>query len=140
MRFSNVFGGSILDITAATVSLPLNNSPGASAIQPKTLKTLTFSGGRSFSVPNGALVVSDPVQLSVKAQSMLTITMYLANGQTTNLITSHPGSRTTTWMTFGNQVNAANIDDASTQSVAHWYALAICNVYNLPIVVSQVLY
>ena len=65
-----------------------------------------------------------------EAQTELTISMFLADGQVGNDITSHPGSRTTTWMTFGNQVDAANITGSSVQSVAHWYALVhdFCDV------------
>lgn len=50
--------------------------------------------------------------------------MYLAQGQQGNSITSHPGSRINIWMSSGNSVNAANITDPSTQSVAHWYFLS----------------
>ena len=87
---------------------------------PETLHTVTFSGSPNFTIPNGALVVSDPINLPVVALSMLTVTMYLQDGQTTNFITSHPGSRTTSWMTFGNQVSAANITDSSRKSTQHW--------------------
>ena len=69
---------------------------------------------------NGALAVSDPLNFPVKAQSELAITMYLEAGQTTNDITSHPGSRATTWFSFGNHVGAENLTDPSTQNVAHW--------------------
>jgi hypothetical protein len=91
-----------------------------SAIQPKTVKIVTFSGSPNYTIPNGALVVSDAIDFAVKAQSILAITIYLADGQTTNYITSHPGSRTTSWMAFGNQVNAANLTGSSLTSVAHW--------------------
>ena len=114
LRFSNVFGTTNLPITAVTVALPFNGSAGVSAIQAKTLKTVTFSGSPNFTVPNGALVVSDPIDFQLAPQSVLTVTVYLADGQTTNYITGHPGSRTTSWMTFGNQVSATNISDSST--------------------------
>ena len=81
LRFSNVFGTSSLPITAVTVALPDNGTAGSVAIQPHTLQAVTFSGSRSFSVPDGALVVSDPLAFPVKAQSMITVTMFLADGQ-----------------------------------------------------------
>jgi len=124
LRISNAFGVTNLPVTAVTVALPVGGTPGVSAIQTNTLKTVTFSGLASVSIPNGALVVSDPINFAVKPQSMLTVTIYTAQGQTTNSITSHPGSRTTTWMSTGNFVNAANLTDPSTQSVAHWYFLS----------------
>ena len=120
LRISNAFGATALPITAVTIARPLGGTPGNPAIDTKTLKTLTFSGSPSFTVPNGALVVSDPIDFDVKSQTELTISMFLAGGQVGNAITSHPGSRTTTFMSFGNHVTAANITDASTQNVAHW--------------------
>lgn len=122
LRFSNVFGTTDLPITAVSVALPINGSAGVSAIQPHTLKKVTFSGNESIIVPNGALVLSDPIDISVQAQSMISVTMYLKNGQTTNFITGHPGSRTTSWYGRGNQVNAANF--TSADSSAHWYVYA----------------
>lgn len=102
VRFSNNFGidTAPLNITAATVALPLDGAPGASAIDPKTLQTLTFSGSPGFSLPNGALLVSDPVNFPIKPLSTLTVTIYLENGQDAFNVTSHPGSRTTT-LVFG---------------------------------------
>jgi lysophospholipase L1-like esterase len=126
IKFSNVFGGSNLPITAVTVALPANNTAGIHQIQAKTLQKVTFSGKDSISIPDGALVVSDPINFPIKAQQVITITAYLATGQTTNSITSHPGSRTNSWWQFGNAVNAAEIavTDSSTQTAAHWYFLS----------------
>ena len=120
LRISNAFGPTSLPITAVTIARPLNGTAGSPAIDTHTLKTLTFSGSPSYTIPNGALVVSDPIEFNVKSQQQLSISMYLAGGQVGNAITSHPGSRTTSFMSFGNHVSAANITDASTQSVAHW--------------------
>jgi lysophospholipase L1-like esterase len=57
---------------------------------------------------------------------MITVTIYLATGQTTQSITSHPGSRTTSWWQYGNAVDAAalTITNKTTQSAAHWYFLS----------------
>lgn len=126
IKISNVFGGSNLPITAMTVALPANNTAGIHQIQVQTLQKVTFSGKDSISIPNGALAVSDPLNFPIKAQQVVTVTAYLAAGQTTNSITSHPGSRTTSWWQFGNVVSAAQLDvtDPTTQSAAHWYFLS----------------
>jgi len=89
---------------------------------------VTFSGLASVTIPNGALIVSDPINFPIKPQSMLTVTIYTAQGQTTNSITSHPGSRTTSWFSFGNFVSAPSLTDPSTQSVAHWYFVSAVEV------------
>jgi hypothetical protein len=99
---------------------PCSVERACSAIIPSTLKTLTFSGSPSFIVPDGALVVSDPIAFPIKAQQTITVTLYLAQGQDGFDITSHPGSRATSWISFGNAVAATNITDPSTISLAHW--------------------
>ncbi|EPQ52997.1 SGNH hydrolase [Gloeophyllum trabeum ATCC 11539] len=121
LQFSNAFGSVDLPITAVTVALPSNGSSGDSAIDTSTLQTVTFSGNQSIIVPDGSLVVSDPLNFAIAPQSTITVTMYLAEGQASNYITSHPGSRATSYFSFGNYVNAQNMTDPSTQSIAHWY-------------------
>ena len=120
IRISNAFGINDLPITAVTVALPFNGSAGVSAIQPSTLRTVSFSGSSSITIPNGALAVSDPLNFRIEPQSVISVSMYLAAGQQSNDITSHPGSRTTSWFQFGNAVTETNLTDLSTQSVAHW--------------------
>ncbi|KAJ4550016.1 hypothetical protein HRR78_004827 [Exophiala dermatitidis] len=123
IRISNAFGLTDLPVTAVTVALPFNGSAGVSVVQPSTMQTVTFSGGdESIIIPNGALAVSDPLDFAVKPQSMLTVTMHLATGQDGTAITSHPGSRTTSWMTEGNQVGATNLTGPALNSTAHWWA------------------
>ncbi|KAH7076215.1 SGNH hydrolase-type esterase domain-containing protein [Paraphoma chrysanthemicola] len=126
IKISNVFGGSVLPITAISIALPANQTAGIHQIQPKTVQKVTFSGKDGIIIPNGALAVSDPINFPIKAQQIVTVTLYLADGQKTNSITSHPGSRTTSWWQFGNAVDAAQlaVTDATTQSAAHWYFLS----------------
>ncbi|ORY66257.1 GDSL-like Lipase/Acylhydrolase [Pseudomassariella vexata] len=130
LQISNVFGISDLPITAATLALPLNGSAGTSAIEYHTLKPLTFSRSPNYTIPSGALVVSDPIDFPVKSQSILTISLYLAEGQTTNSITSHPGSRTTSYFAPGNQVNAPELGDTEgVLSADHWYFISTLQSY-----------
>jgi hypothetical protein len=103
------------------VALSSNTTAGGSkAIQTKTLKTVTFSGSTNYTVPQGALVVSDPIDFAVKPLTILSITMYLKDGQQSNFITSHPGSRTDSWFVQGNQVSAASLSGPSVATAAHW--------------------
>ncbi|KAK3906687.1 SGNH hydrolase-type esterase domain-containing protein [Staphylotrichum tortipilum] len=120
-QLSNAFGGSDLPITAATIALPVNGTAGSPAIRPNTLQHLTFSGSPSFQIPNGAVVLSDPVRFPVKAQTSVTITLYLAAGQAGHAITGHPGSRTSTWLTQGNLVSAADVTTSTTQRIDKWF-------------------
>lgn len=117
VQISNTFGGSDLPVTAASIALP-NGGAGAKDIADSSLTALTFSGVASVTIPKGQVVYSDPVDFSVKSQSMLTVTLYFSKGQSGTSITGHPGSRTTSWMQQGNHVNATTVSGSSTK---HWY-------------------
>ncbi|KXJ88060.1 lipolytic enzyme [Microdochium bolleyi] len=124
LQISNAFGGSSLPITAASIALSANGSAGTSAINPASVKTLSFSGQPGYEVPNGALVLSDLVDFPVKAETIVTVSLYFATGQRSELITAHPGSRTTSFITFGNQISAADFTNSTDNTVTrtdHWY-------------------
>lgn len=107
-------------MTKVAVSLPVDQKLGTSAIQSNTTKDVLFSGSADIVIPNGGLVVSDPISFPVKAQDTLTIDIYLEQGQGGGAITSHPGSRTTSWMSLGDWVGKRNLTDSSVESVDHW--------------------
>jgi lysophospholipase L1-like esterase len=134
IRISNAFGVTNLPITAVTIALPANDTAGIHQIQASTLQKVTFSGKDSISIPNGALAVSDPLNFKIKPQSMLTVSIYLETGQLTNSMTSHPGSRTTSWWQFGNAVSAPAlaVTNSSTQSAAHWYLVSAVEAWVPP--------
>jgi lysophospholipase L1-like esterase len=122
LRFSNAFGGADLPITAVSLALPAGGQAGVSAIQPDTSRPVTFHGRPSVRIPVGAQMVSDPLPMEVAPRSNLTVTIYLARGQASNNITSHPGSRTTSHLIAGNHVGAADLPGATP--VNHWYFLS----------------
>ncbi|KAK4105819.1 SGNH hydrolase [Parathielavia hyrcaniae] len=125
LTVSNAFGGSHLPITAATIALPVNGTAGSPAIRKDTIQHLTFSGSRSILIPNGALALSDPIRFPVKAQTSVTITIYLASGQAGLAITGHPGSRTSSWLAQGDLVSAADVSTAATaQRIDRWFLIA----------------
>ncbi|KIW85175.1 hypothetical protein Z517_00565 [Fonsecaea pedrosoi CBS 271.37] len=133
IRISNAFGLTDLPITAMTVALPFNGSSGVSAIEPSTLQKVTFSGGESsIIVPDGALAVSDPLDFPIQPLSTITVTMYLATGQNGTFITSHPGSRATSWFTLGDQVSATNLTGPFLNSTQHWYFLSAVEAWLPP--------
>jgi lysophospholipase L1-like esterase len=80
VRVSNTFGDQSLVIGAAHVAV---RQTGA-RIVPNTDRALTFSGMSSFTVPAGALVISDPVDLGVPALSDLAVSIYLPALSTAN--------------------------------------------------------
>jgi len=73
VMISNEFGTRPLTIGAATVALVA----GGSAVDPATIKALSF-GGRAFAViPPGAPLISDSVDLPVKALASVAVSLYL---------------------------------------------------------------
>ncbi len=128
LRFSNAFGGVDLPITSVSVALPLNGQAGVSAIQAGTTQPVTFDGRSTVDIPVGAQAVSDPLTFDLAPESNLTVTIYLADGQASNDITSHPGSRTTSYLLAGNHV--ADSDLPSATPVDHWYFLSGLEVWS----------
>jgi lysophospholipase L1-like esterase len=122
LRFSNAFGGAALPITAASIALPAGGAAGVSGIQPGSSHALTFDGRPSAVVPTGSQVVSDPVGFHVPAGANLTVTMYLAQGQASTALTSHPGSRTTSYMEAGDHLDDTDLSGAATAD--HWYFIS----------------
>jgi lysophospholipase L1-like esterase len=122
LRFSNAYGGTDLPITMVSVARPLGGQAGVSAIQAGTSQPVTFDGRAAIDIPVGAQMVSDPLDFPAPARSNLTVTIYLATGQASANITSHPGSRTTSYMLAGNHVDDEDLPGATP--VNHWYFLS----------------
>ncbi|MEC3982218.1 SGNH/GDSL hydrolase family protein, partial [Amycolatopsis sp. H20-H5] len=95
---------------------------GVSAIRPGSAIPVTFHGKRATVVPVGAQVVSDPIEFPVRARDNVTVTTYLAHGQASTAITSHPGSRTTSYLVTGDHVTDDDLPGAGP--VDHWYFLS----------------
>lgn len=135
LRLSNAFGLTPLIITELSVACPFNNSAGTSVIIGETAQNITFNSGndKAVTIPDGAQAVSDPFTFdisglttydangTIEAGTIITVSMYLAEGQVGDAITSHPGSRVNTFLTHGNGVSAANVTGPDAQVLAHWY-------------------
>jgi lysophospholipase L1-like esterase len=122
LRFSNAFGGAALPITAVSVAKPAGGQAGVSAVEPGSTRAVTFNRRPSTVIPVGAQMVSDPLGFRVAPRTNLTVTIYLAAGQASNNITSHPGSRTTSYLLAGNHVADADLPGAARAD--HWYFLS----------------
>lgn len=122
LRLSNAFGGAPLPVTSVAVAHPAGGLAGTSAVEPGTFRPVTFSGRPGAAIAPGAQVVSDPLDFAVAAGSSITVTMYLAEGQASHAITSHPGARTTSHLLLGNHVAAVDLPGAAVTD--HWYFLS----------------
>jgi lysophospholipase L1-like esterase len=118
VHLSNAFGKEPLHFTSVHISLPV--AADSSAIDPRSDKALSFSGSSDVIVPAGADYISDPIQYPIASLSNLAITVHLdalPDGQT-----GHPGSRATSYYTYGDQVTSANLKDAKPTD--HWYQIS----------------
>ncbi|WP_394365472.1 SGNH/GDSL hydrolase family protein [Streptomyces sasae] len=122
LRFSNAYGDTPLPLTSVTVAQPEGGRAGAGAIVPGSLHRVTFSGRAATVVPVGAQVVSDPVDFELAPGSNLTVTAYTAQGQPDLALTSHPGSRTTSYLVNGDHTEDPDLTGAT--HVDHWYLLS----------------
>src|ERR1700760_568026 len=93
VRLSNAFGTAPLHITAAHIARA--RAAGSDAIDPASDTVLRFSGATAVVLPAGGEYFSDPFS---RAAGDIAISLYFtaASAQT-----SHPGSRTTSYLLAG---------------------------------------
>lgn len=108
--FSNAYGQKPLVVGRASVALS-GRGPG---IQTQSLRTVTFGGRTSATIPAGAPLLSDPIDLAVPAMEHVTVSVYLPASTPTT--TFHWDSRQTAWIAAGDQTAAATIDARKTST------------------------
>ena len=114
LRFSNRFSKEDLQLVHVEIAKAL--SEGASPdISPETSRILSFNGKESVTIKAGQEVYSDPVKFKLEDRMNLAITITYGNAPA-NIITGHPGSRTTSYF-LGK--------DARTD---HWYTIESIDV------------
>jgi lysophospholipase L1-like esterase len=118
LRLSNAFGTSALRFDAVHVARSVG--AGSAAIDPASDQPVTFAGQRFVEIPAGTLYVSDPIELAVRPRDTLAISFHLPRAPEQQ--TGHPGSRTTSYISKGNQVAAPDLPGAKT--VERWYHIA----------------
>ncbi len=115
VRFSNAFGSKPLTILSAHVA----THAGAAAIRADSRKTLSFGGRSSVTIPQGAPMVSDPVDFDLDPLSDLAVTVRVKDP--TNAVTGHPGARCTSYLQAGDA--SADPDLPRAVRTPHWYYL-----------------
>lgn len=115
VRFTNAFGAGPLSMSSAHVAL----GAGGSAIKPESDRALTFADQPSVTIPPGALVYSDALDFALAPLSDVVVTIHVAGAP--NGVTTHPGSRETSYLAAGDLVSAATLP--SPAQTDHWYFL-----------------
>jgi lysophospholipase L1-like esterase len=115
VRLSNAFGIAPLHISAAHIARA--RDAGSDTIVPASDISLRFSGATDVTIPAGAEYVSDPVALGA---TDIAISLYFQSAPAQQ--TSHPGSRTTSYLAHGNHVADPALPGA--KSFDHWFNIA----------------
>jgi lysophospholipase L1-like esterase len=121
VQLSNAFGATPLKIGAAHLALRDKES----AIVPASDHALTFSGKASFTIPPGAEIISDPLDLDVPKLGDLVISVYVP-GEVPAPTTHGTGLHTTYISKAGDFTAAPSIADG-TKSQA-WYLISSVDV------------
>jgi lysophospholipase L1-like esterase len=99
IELSNEYGKRPLVIGEAAIAL----TEAGSKIAQGSEKTLMFSGNRSFVIPIGATILSDPVELNVDPLSNVSVSVFLP--EETVPTTFHWDARQTTYIAHGNHIS-----------------------------------
>ncbi|MDQ6434219.1 SGNH/GDSL hydrolase family protein [Mesorhizobium sp. LHD-90] len=107
---SNEYGKLPLKIGAAHIGVTKDGA----AIQPGSGKALTFSGSPSITIPPGAPVISDPVDLKVAPLSELSVSLFFPESAPATTI--HWDGHQTAYVAAGNKVADEELKADSTQT------------------------
>ncbi|MEV0842795.1 SGNH/GDSL hydrolase family protein [Actinocatenispora sera] len=111
---TNRFGTVPLHVGRATVAV---RGEAADAV-PGTMRQLTFHGHREATIPAGASMRSDPVDLAVPALQQLAVSVYLPDA--TGPVTQHPWGRSGAYLASGDRAG----DPAATG-----YQVSSCSMF-----------
>ena len=120
IALSNAFGTAPLTIGAAHIALRDKQSTIAAASD----RALMFSGRPTITIPSGALVYSDPVDLNVPAFADVAIDLYVP-GETNrpSPVTMHAGAMQTSYVSeTGNHAGGVNLPVVAT--TPSWFLLS----------------
>lgn len=115
LRFSNIFSDQPTMLKSVTVA----NIVNAPTIDLKTQKILSFNGNPGITMSAGQEVFSDAFDFELQPGQLLAITIHY--GATSLKTSGHPGSRTTSYILQGDNLNNAAFDGAIKTD--HWYSI-----------------
>jgi lysophospholipase L1-like esterase len=114
VQLSNALGNPAVVIGAAHIAIRSKDA----TILPASDRALMFGGRASFSIPPGALVVSDPVDLAVPQLADLAVSLYFPKD--TGPPTVHPLGLHTAYIGNGNDTADAILKASTTTTAYFW--------------------
>ena len=122
LHLSNLFNPDRTDILGVEVAVAETMGASPAIVEGTTVK-LTFDGHPAVTMEPGAFVVSDPVPFDLEDRMNLAITIHYGRISKTTL-TSHPGSRTTSYIADGYTTDFS----APIAETNHWYTISSIDV------------
>ena len=117
VRISNIFNEEETVISGVEIACAC--SMGAVPdIKRGSLREVTFGGSGSLTVGAGESICSDPVRLRIRDRENLAVIIHF-DKVSSSVITSHPGSRTTSYIAGGD-----TMDFSDAVRTDHWYFLS----------------
>jgi len=122
LNLSNLFNTDPTEIKGVEIAVAktMGESP---EIFEETSTQLTLNGQKSFTMEPGQSVTLDPVKFKVGERMNLAITIHYGKISATR-VTSHPGSRTTSYIAAGNTTDFS----APLAKTDHWYTISSIDV------------
>ncbi len=116
VELSNMLNAQPLGIGAAHVGV----QKGGGEIVSGTDRALAFGGSASFTIPPGAVAVSDPVDLEIAPFSDLAVSLYLPRD--TGMPASHTVGLHTAYISKGNLAGSPSMPEPTTMFAYAWLA------------------
>ena len=122
LHLSNLFNEDDTEVLGVEIARAATMGASPETV-PGTSVALTFDGKRAVTMAPGAEAVSDPVPFALADRDNLAITIHYGRISATRL-TSHPGSRTTSYIAAGNTEDFS----APVAKTDHWYTISAIDV------------
>ncbi|PKB18276.1 SGNH/GDSL hydrolase family protein [Flavobacterium sp. 5] len=115
LRFSNIFSDQPTFLKSVSVANVVNGA----IIDEKTQKQLSFKGNSAITLSPEQEMFSDAFDFPLQAGQLLAITIHY--GKTSQKVSGHPGSRTTSYILEGDKLNNETFSGAIKTD--HWYTI-----------------
>lgn len=115
LRFSNIFSDQPTVLKSVTVA----NAVEGAVIDQNSQKTLSFNGNTGITLSPEQEVFSDALDFALQPGQLLAITIHY--GTASQKTSGHPGSRTTSYILAGDNLNNAAFSGAVKTD--HWYSI-----------------
>jgi lysophospholipase L1-like esterase len=121
IRLSHAYGSSPLRVAGATVA----RAGAGAAVEPGSVRRLTFAGAAAVAVPARGQIVSDPAELALEPLESVTVTLHF--DAVTGPATFHAQAFTTTYRGAGNRLD--DLDGRGFGETSEsWYVLSAVEV------------